>query len=99
MRPHVSRLIQIVASSHPSIAPHDATPAAWACDRLGLFSDDVNEMNDDGTLRGWDAATRRAGDVIKRAAEGLPFKILPDLATPAGNLARIRSRVCWMKYK
>ena len=85
VRPHVSRLIQIVASSHPPIAPHDATPAAWACDRLGLFSDDVNEMNDDGTPRGWDAATRRAGDVIKRAAEGLPFKILPDLATPGGE--------------
>lgn len=89
IRPNVSKLIRIVASSRPSIAPHDATPAAWACDRLGLFSDDVNDVNEmngmNGT-RGWDAATRRAGDVIKRAAEGLPFKILPDLATPRGRL-------------
>ena len=80
MRPHVSRLIQIVASAN-HIAPHDATPAAWACDRLGLFgsTSETNETN------GWDAATRRAGDVIKRAAEGLPFKILPDLATSSGT--------------
>ena len=78
MRPRVSRLIQTVASSQPSIAPHDATPAAWACDRLGLFSG-VNETNESNDDDGWDAATRRAGDVIARAAEGLPFKILPDL--------------------
>ena len=46
---------------------------------------DVNEMNEMNGTRGWDAATRRAGDVIKRAAEGLPFKILPDLANPRGR--------------
>ena len=84
MRPRVSKLIQTVASSQPSIAPHDATPAAWACDRLGLFSG-VNETNDDD---GWDAATRRAGDVIARAAEGLPFKILPDLTARIAGVPR-----------